>query len=90
MTPLGRWRERRRLEAEDSVLDALGPTAAGWSHTPGLKERSGLRWGRFYTALYRLEEAGLVEAKWDDSEQPPPKYRRRMYRLTAQSPHTYP
>lgn len=78
------WRRRRQIDAETRVLTALAepwgnPTTIIWSYGLDLMRRTGMRAGRFYVALGRLEEAGMVESKWDDKE-PNAKYRRRMYR----------
>ena len=39
--------------------------------------------GSLYPTLYRLEEAGLVEAEWDEQTKGRRGPRRRIYRLTA-------
>ncbi len=41
-----------------------------------------LKEGSLYPALYRLEKAGLVSARWDDSEAKSKGPRRRVYKLT--------
>lgn len=73
------WFRRRQLEAETLILSALD-LAGGWAYSLDLMRTCRMRAGRFYPALGRLEDAGLVEAKWDESE-PNAKRRRRMYRL---------
>lgn len=42
-----------------------------------------LREGTLYPALYRLEQAGLVAARWEAAGEPRRGPRRRIYRLTA-------
>jgi DNA-binding PadR family transcriptional regulator len=41
-----------------------------------------LREGSLYPALYRLEEAGLLQAEWEDGSGPRRGPRRRIYSLT--------
>lgn len=41
-----------------------------------------LREGSVYPALYRLEESGLVSARWDDTSAERLGPRRRVYRLS--------
>lgn len=43
-----------------------------------------LKEGSLYPALYRLENAGLVEATWEGETKGRRGARRRIYRLTAQ------
>lgn len=79
------WFRRRQLDAETRILEitGLGPAFGltdEWSYGYDLMRAAKLRPGRFYPALGRLEDAGLVEAKWDESESNV-KRRRRMYRL---------
>lgn len=78
------WFRRRQLDAETRILTALAepwgnPQTIIWSYGLDLMRRTGMRPGRFYPALGRLERAGMVEARWDEKE-PNPKRRRRMYR----------
>lgn len=47
--------------------------------SPALK----LKEGSLYPALYRLESAGMIEGKWEDSATARRGPRRRIYRLTA-------
>jgi len=42
-----------------------------------------LKEGSLYPALYRLENAGLVEAAWEEETKGRRGARRRIYRLTA-------
>lgn len=42
-----------------------------------------LKEGTLYPALYRLEQAGLVAAKWESEKETRRGPRRRIYRLTA-------
>jgi len=41
-----------------------------------------LKEGSLYPALYRLEAAGMVKGKWEDSATPRRGPRRRIYRLS--------
>ncbi len=64
-----------------SVLDNAGPVH-GYALITALRERSegtfDLPEGTVYPALQRLERAGLVASRWDDTA---PR-RRRVYQLT--------
>jgi len=73
---------KSRLTDEMAILEALPSRGQPWAYGRDLMVRAGLRGGRFYPALGRLEKAGLVEAKWDESE-PEARRRRRMYRSTT-------
>lgn len=42
-----------------------------------------LKEGTLYPALYRLEQAGLVSAKWETTKEARRGPRRRIYRLTT-------
>ena len=42
-----------------------------------------LREGTLYPALYRLEQAGLVAARWESENETRRGPRRRIYRLTS-------
>jgi PadR family transcriptional regulator len=42
-----------------------------------------LREGSLYPALYRLEESGLIKAKWEEETKGRRGPRRRIYQLTA-------
>lgn len=41
-----------------------------------------LKEGTLYPALYRLEEAGMVKARWESAKTDKPGPRRRIYRIT--------
>ncbi len=78
--------DQLRGHLEGLILAALERRAAhGWDIWRDLESRSGgalaLREGSLYPALYRLERAGLVAARWDADAAGP---RRRVYRVTAQ------
>jgi len=65
-----------------SVLDNAGP-AHGYAVIAALRDRSegafDLPEGTIYPALQRLERAGLVVSRWDETK---PR-RRRVYELTG-------
>lgn len=71
-------RVRRRVEDDRRVLGALrySPPAGGYD----LWVRTGLRMGRVYLALARLENAGLVTGEFEDT--PEGQRARRLYRVT--------
>lgn len=72
--------KRRQAWARLAIRLALIFGDHEWRYGLDLKRATGLRWGRFYKALYRMEEAGTVEGRFEDGPEP----RRRMYRLTEQ------
>jgi DNA-binding PadR family transcriptional regulator len=72
-------RRRHKVNASSRILAALAD--GEWHYGLDMMRATRMRSGRFYPALERLEDGGVVEARWDDSEDPPPKYRRRLYRL---------
>jgi PadR family transcriptional regulator, regulatory protein PadR len=71
------WRIKRQTDAESRVLSVL--ESEGWTYGLDLSRLTRMRSGRLYPTLDRLEESGLVEAKWDD-EEVRPGLRRRLYR----------
>lgn len=76
-------RRRRQAWARLAIRLALTlPDDREWWYGLDLKRASGLRWGRFYRALGQLEDAGIVEGRFEDGPYP----RRRMYRLTETTP----
>lgn len=82
--------------SEQRVLDALWQARYvdreddGWTYVLDLfdkieRNRLGFRmsYGTIYVCLWRLEEQGLVEAKWVEVRPPSHPYpRRRAYRIT--------
>lgn len=80
---LGRWRERNRRRWERQILavillrQALNmESPSGWP----LMRATRLSSGAVYTALARLEGAGLVAGEWEERVDGKP--RRRLYRVT--------
>jgi DNA-binding PadR family transcriptional regulator len=65
-----------------SVLVALCDQPPEGQHGYALAKQTGLKPGTLYTILIRLADRGLVEACWQD-EQQPGWPRRYLYRLTA-------
>lgn len=85
------WLQRRRDEADKAVIRAfrtmdypVPEVPSSWHHSYDLKALSGLRWKRFWFALRRLQESGVVEDRWEDTD---PKHPRRMYRLAVSQAH---
>ncbi len=72
-----RWRHTRRTDADRRVLRALRDGGQHFGYP--LRLMTGIRSGRLYPALRRLENAGLVSAGWEDK----PVHPRRWYQLTA-------
>jgi DNA-binding PadR family transcriptional regulator len=73
---------------------ALSPQALGlfvemaraprtWHHGYDLTKALSIKSGTLYPLLMRLEEQGLLEAEWRESEQPG-RPARHVYRLTTQ------
>jgi PadR family transcriptional regulator, regulatory protein PadR len=70
------------------VLAALEQgTAHGWEIWTRLENAAGgvlrLKEGSLYPALYRMEQQGLIAARWESSASGRRGPRRRIYRLTA-------
>jgi PadR family transcriptional regulator PadR len=65
-----------------SVLAALCEQPSRWQHGYALASTTGLKSGTLYPILIRLADRGLVEACWQE-EQQPGRPRRHLYRLTA-------
>jgi PadR family transcriptional regulator PadR len=80
--------DKLRGHVEPLILSALeGGQAHGleivqriWSAGSGALR---MKEGSLYPALYRLEEAGLVKAKWEGENTGRRGARRRLYHLTA-------
>ena len=73
----------RRLSPQTlSVLDALAAAPDEWRHGYDVAKATGLKSGSLYPILIRLQERGLLEARWED-ETPEGRPRRHLYKLTA-------
>jgi DNA-binding PadR family transcriptional regulator len=70
----------------NAAVQVLGAVARGVSYGFDIMDDVGLKSGTVYRALSRLEELGLVRAKWEAAahavEEKRP--RRRYYELTAE------
>lgn len=80
--------DQLRGHLEGLILAALERSAAhGWDIWRQLEAASGgalaLKEGSLYPALYRLEQQGLIAARWEAATAERPGPRRRVYRLTA-------
>lgn len=78
-------RELKRGTLEMIVLNLLaGGEMYGYQIVSTLEERAGgqfaLKEGTLYPVLYRLEDAGLIESRWETAGRGVP---RKYYRLTA-------
>lgn len=64
------------------LLATLLEQPRGWRHGYELAKETGLKSGTLYPLLMRLGDQGLLEARWQESEQPgkPPRH---LYRLTT-------
>ena len=68
----------RRAEADFKLLRAFRPGEKHYGYD--LSRAIGMRSGRVYPSLARLERRGSITSGWDDGPEP----RRRHYVLTAQ------
>ena len=71
-------RPRRQSEQTRAVLAELAADPSRDRYGYDLARATGLASGTLYPILMRLEERGLVEARWELSERRP----RHVYRLT--------
>jgi PadR family transcriptional regulator, regulatory protein PadR len=64
------------------LLAALLEQPRAWRHGYELAKETGIKSGTLYPLLMRLGDQGLLDARWQDSNQPgkPPRH---MYRPTA-------
>ena len=88
--------KRERNTAEESILEAAERLYQqgikefyGFQIAKEMKEHSGSRlligYGTLYTALYRLEQKGLLCSRWEDQSAEHSGPRRRYYRLINQN-----
>lgn len=80
--------DRLRGHLEPLILATLeSGTAHGWEIWERLEQAAAgalrLKEGSLYPALYRLEQDGLVTARWESAETGRRGPRRRIYRLTG-------
>ena len=66
---------RRSSPQARQLLEALFADASRWRHGYDLSRETGLASGTLYPILARLEERGVLEARWEQ--------RRHVYRLTG-------
>jgi DNA-binding PadR family transcriptional regulator len=66
----------------EATLSALLESGVAWRHGYDLARETGLKSGTLYPILMRLEQRGLLEARWED-EPAPGRPRRHLYRLTG-------
>jgi PadR family transcriptional regulator, regulatory protein PadR len=64
------------------VLDAFLESPRAWQYGYDISRGTGLKSGTLYPILMRLEENGLLDARWETNETGKPP--RHMYRLTAE------
>jgi PadR family transcriptional regulator, regulatory protein PadR len=65
-----------------AVLRLLADSPADWRHGYDIARHTGLRSGTLYPLLVRLAERGYLDTRWE-SDPPPGRPRRHLYRLTA-------
>ena len=64
-----------------TLLRVMAEHEAVWRHGYDLSRQTGLKSGTLYPLLIRLHDQGLLQARWEDPDQPgrPPRH---AYRLT--------
>jgi PadR family transcriptional regulator PadR len=64
------------------LLATMLEQSRNWRHGYELTKETGLKSGTLYPLLMRLNDQGLLDSRWKESDQPgkPPRH---MYRLTA-------
>ena len=77
-----RERNRRPSRQTLEVLQALADAGADWMYGLQLADATGLKSGTLYPILVRLDERGVLESKWVESESrgAPPRH---AYRINA-------
>jgi DNA-binding PadR family transcriptional regulator len=76
-------RTRRPSPQTAAVLSALAQGPARWRHGYDLAKETGLASGTLYPILMRLEQRGVLEARWQRPERPG-RPARHAYRLTGE------
>jgi DNA-binding PadR family transcriptional regulator len=74
-------RRKPSLQAR-AILDALLRRPSEWRHGYDLAQVVGLKSGTLYPILIRLQDRGMLEAKWMEPERPG-RPARHAYRLSA-------
>jgi PadR family transcriptional regulator, regulatory protein PadR len=66
-----------------AVLDSLLQNCGAWTYGYDLSKLTGLKSGTLYPILQRLNSAGWLETKWEQSGEPgrPPRH---LYRLSRE------
>ena len=64
-----------------TLLRVMAENEGAWQHGYDLSRQTGLKSGTLYPLLIRLSDRGLLQARWEDPDQPgrPPRH---AYRLT--------
>ena len=73
------WCEHRDLAVDVDVIGALA--GREWHDALDVMRAVGRRPSRFFPSIDRLEDAGIVEARWAEGLYP----RRRLYRLIGEA-----
>ncbi len=76
-------RKRRPSPQARAILEALLARPLDWQYGYDLSKRVGLSSGTLYPVLIRLNDRGLLEAKWVEAERPG-RPARHAYRLTSE------
>jgi len=75
-------RSRRLSQQTIQVLGALAEKRGGWLYGLQIAAATELKSGSLYPILIRLDERGLLESKWTESEHPG-RPARHAYRITG-------
>lgn len=75
-------RNRRLSQQTIHVLTALAEKRGGWLYGLQIAAATDLKSGSLYPILIRLDERGLLESKWVESEHPG-RPARHAYRITG-------
>lgn len=75
-------RQRGWSPQAQQLFAALADAPDEWRYGYDISQENGLKAGTLYPLLMRLSEQRLLEAKWQESDQPG-RPRRHVYRLTA-------
>ena len=75
-------RNRKCSKQTLTILSVLQAQPRVWRHGYELSQATALKAGTLYPILMRLSDRGLLESKWQDSDQAgrPPRH---LYRLSA-------
>lgn len=74
-------KNRSIAQAELEVLGVMLEDSIAWHYSLSVGAAAGIASGTIYPVLAKLEKAGWLESRWDESAKG--RQRRRLYRLTG-------